>query len=95
MPKVVTITDEDMEWLRENHDRVSYSSAAKRLGVCADTLKRILVREGLQDFSGAKYVSARRNDTQMWERPCMRCGDTEPRPKWIYFCQSCKNSLEF
>ena len=39
MPKVVTVTDDNMNWLREHHDTVTLTEAAERIGVCVDTLK--------------------------------------------------------
>ena len=39
MPKVVRVSDSDLDWLREEHDRHSYSDLATRLGCCVDTLK--------------------------------------------------------
>ena len=76
MPKVVRVSDSDLDWLREEHDRHSYSDLATRLGCCVDTLKRILVREGLQEFDGAKYQVRRDFDEKMWSRPCMSCGNS-------------------
>ena len=73
MPRVVEITDDNMTWLTEHHAQVTLTEAARRLDVCVDTLKRILVREGLRDFEGAKYVVARKVTLAMWERPCMDC----------------------
>ena len=55
--------------------------------MCVDTLKRILVREGLRDFEGAKYVVARKVTVAMWERPCMDCKSTELRPKKLVLLQ--------
>lgn len=92
MPKVVTVTDDNMNWLREHHDTVTLTEAAERIGVCVDTLKRILVREGLRDFEGAKYVVARKETVTTWERPCMDCGCTQPRPKNWYYCKKCRAS---
>ena len=54
MPKVVNGSDTQMNWLRENHDSMSLNDVATRIGVCVDTLKRILVREGIREFEGAK-----------------------------------------
>ena len=92
MPKVVDVSDDNMKWLRENHDTVTLTEAAVRIGVCVDTLKRILVREGLREFEGAKYVVARKETVAMWSRPCMDCGCTEERPKNWYYCKKCRSS---
>lgn len=94
MPRKVSMTEQDKEWLRQNHAHFSYSTLAKRFGCHTDTLKRILVREGLQDFTGAKYALPANSHTLMWNRPCMACGDDKPRPKGLYFCDSCRDKLE-
>lgn len=91
MPRVVEITDDNMTWLTEHHAQVTLTEAARRLDVCVDTLKRILVREGLRDFEGAKYVVARKVTVAMWERPCMDCKSTELRPKNWYYCKKCRS----
>jgi hypothetical protein len=80
-----------MTWLTEHHAQVTLTEAARRLDVCVDTLKRILVREGLRDFEGAKYVVARKVTVAMWERPCMDCKSTELRPKNWYYCKKCRS----
>ena len=74
----------------------SYRAMAKEFGCCTDTLKRILVREGLAEFDGAKYAISplHKSEAQMWERPCMRCKDATPRPKWQYICDKCTSRLD-
>jgi IS30 family transposase len=74
----------------------SYSEMASRICVCTDTLKRILQREGLAQFDGAKYaISPSHSDVvEMWSRPCMKCGDKEPRRKWQYICCRCHELQE-
>lgn len=71
----------------------SYRAMAKEFDCCTDTLKRILVREGLAEFDGAKYAISplHKSHAEMWRRPCMRCKDDTPRPKWQYFCDACKS----
>ena len=85
MPKKIMVADHDMQWLRDNHKNYRYPELADKIGVCTDTLKRILVREGLQDFAGAKYqVSRASKANQKWARPCMRCkwgGAPPPRER--------------
>ncbi len=95
MPRKVSISDADMTWLRENHKTVTYSDMAKRLNCCVDTLKRILVREGLQEFDGAKYQLRRDFKEMTWERPCMSCGKAEERPRNWFFCRSCRKELGY
>lgn len=92
MGRKISISEEDMAWLRKNHEHLSYGTMAKRLGCCKDTLKRILVREGLQEFDGAKYTPVPKVNT--WNRPCMRCGCTKSRPKNLYYCDPCRANLE-
>lgn len=88
MPKVVRLTDEQMNWLEENHTKFSYNALAARLSCHVDTLKRILAREGLQEFDGAKYTPAQKTET--WTRPCITCGCKKPRPKNWFMCGVCR-----
>ena len=90
MPRKVLISEENMAWLRAEHRHHSYLAMAKRIGCCVDTLKRILVREGLQEFDGAKYQVKRAHDQDMWDRPCIVCKDTTPRPRNQYMCGKCR-----
>jgi len=92
MPRKVLITDEQVAWLHCNHIDLSYPHMARTIGCCVDTLKRILVREGLQEFDGAKYAVNRKHDEDTWGRPCLRCKDTSPRPKNHYLCPRCRRS---
>lgn len=87
------LTTEEVGRLRYmlNND-YSYRAMSKAFGVCTDTLKRMLVREGLAEFDGAKYAVSPKPDWEMWERPCMRCKDDKPRPKWQYICDRCKRN---
>lgn len=89
------LTKEQVERLRYMLDNdYSYRAMAKMFGVCTDTLKRMLVREGLAEFEGAKYVvGSKGSDYVMWKRPCMKCKDETPRPKWQYICDRCKRNV--
>jgi len=93
MGKPVNVSRSDIKYLANalRKDR-PYTEMSRHLGVCVDTVKRILQREGLKDFDGAKYVVARTSDNyiNMWTRSCMKCGDDKPRPKWQYICNKCK-----
>lgn len=74
-----------------DHD-YSYRAMARRFGCCSDTIKRILVREGLAEFNGAKYaVTANKSEIDNWERACIKCKSTNPRPRWQYVCNKCKS----
>ena len=68
-------------------------SKEERTRCCTDTLKRILVREDMADFEGAKYAlsPSHRTQTKMWKRPCIRCKSEVERPKWQYICDKCKH----
>lgn len=90
MPKRVPLSHDDIEWLRENHESMSFTAMAQRLGCCTDSLKRILVRQGLRDFDGAKYQLNRNATQSYWTRPCISCGDPERRPRNWYFCRDCR-----
>lgn len=88
MPKVVRLSEADEAWLHANHHHLSPRQMADRIGVCVDTLKRILVRRGLANFEGAKYVATDRR--AKWTRPCIGCRCTKPRPRGLYFCDPCR-----
>lgn len=88
MPKVTRLTDEQLKWLAEVHERYSFVAMANHIGCHVDTLKRILAREGLREFDGAKYTPAAKIDE--WDRPCIQCGSTERRPKNWFMCSDCR-----
>lgn len=92
MPRVVAHQSDDLQWLRENHTNVTLTDAAARMNVCVDTLKRLLVREGLRDFPGAKYQVARLTQTETWDRPCIQCGRRDTRPRNWFFCRPCRST---
>lgn len=90
MPKPIEIDERELNWLKENHRKTTYALMADKIGVCVDTLKRMLVREGLQEFDGAKYQLKRDTDIKMWSRPCLDCLDSTPRPKMWFYCRECR-----
>lgn len=90
MPKQVPLTPEDIDWLRQNHGRVSYLDMARRYNVCVDTLKRILMRHDIAFFPAAKYATSQTSQTSTWKRPCMDCRDDTPRPRGWYYCRPCR-----
>jgi hypothetical protein len=79
-----------LEWML--HNDYSYRAMARRFDISSDTLKRILIREGLAEFDGAKYaiVSQEIENLDLWERPCIKCKSSDPRPRWQYVCDNCK-----
>ena len=90
-PKRRRLTDEEREALRARFDDgATIRSMAKWLGVCTDTAKRVLVREGITDYAGAKFAPSASGLEQTWNRPCSKCGCTKTRPKWSYRCEVCK-----
>lgn len=95
MPRNVSVSDTDLKWLQNNHHAYSYSDLAQRIGCCVDTLKRILVREGLQEFDGAKYQVRRDFRGKTWTRPCLSCQSTEERPKMWFFCKECRKTMGY
>lgn len=92
MSRKIKLTDEEVDWLKSNHSDLSHRELADRYSCCIDTVKRLLMRLGLQVFSGAKYQT--RPTLPMWSRPCMSCGSTSQRPRNQYRCDDC-SSLDF
>ncbi len=88
-------SESELAWLEDAvAEGLPYSKMAAHMGCCTDTLKRILHREGIVEFEGAKYQSRTLDKPVMWDRPCMRCKDETPRPKWQYFCARCSDLNE-
>lgn len=95
MPKQISVTQAQLDWLEEAvDDGTSYTAMAEKIGCNVDTLKRILMRNKLAFFEGAKYVVARETTVKMWNRACMTCGSKEERPKWQYICDGCHDKSE-
>lgn len=91
--KRLKVTPDVITYLRTSSaSSVPYSTMASHLGVCVDTVKRMLSRYDIEQFSGAKYAFA--PETKMWLRPCMKCACVKPRPKNSYFCVKCSPSSE-
>lgn len=92
MPKLRPLSCHELSYLDlAVHTQVPYAEMAKTLSVCTDTLKRILMREGLAYFDGAKFVVSQTLTlkTTLWTRPCTTCGCTRPRPKYQFRCNRC------
>lgn len=87
------VSTADIAYLRRAvSENIHFKDMAAHLGVCVDTLKRILMREGICEFDGAKFIPSirRRAATATWSRPCINCRSTTPRPHGQYICASCK-----
>lgn len=56
-----------------------------------DTVMRILVAAERIQSETEKYLPSRK--TEVWTRPCSRCGSEKPRPKGLFFCARCRDSL--
>jgi hypothetical protein len=95
MPKIVIVTVENVGWLRDHHKDHSYTELAQHFNCCVDTLKRILMREGIEYFDGAKYQVKRHAKVKNWNRPCMSCGDSKDRPHGWYFCRPCRSKFGY
>ena len=91
------ITEEDRQALSDMlDDGYTYKEMASYMEVCTDTLKRILVREGLAEFDGAKYAVSPTHKSQVatWARNCLKCRTKYTMPKWQQICDSCKQTNE-
>lgn len=97
MPKQITVTNDDLNYLRQavSEGKTSYPEMAKRIGVCTDTCKRILHKNNIVEFTGAKYTVSRASVTETWTRPCICCKSQETRPKNQYMCSSCRKQRGF
>lgn len=94
MPKTINVSDEQRDWLAQNYGRITIVEIAQTLGCHVDTAKRILAREGLADFPGAKYVPKPPPPT-MWTRPCINCKSTERRPRLHFMCSRCRRAAGY
>ena len=90
MAQRIHISNTQRDWLRKNKDKLTDQELAIHIGCCVDTLRRILMREGLAHYEAAKYVVAESFRQEKWTRPCVVCDSDKPRPKWQYVCDRCK-----
>lgn len=93
MPRVIRFSEADEAWLHQHHHEHSPRELAQRLGVCVDTMKRMLVRRGLAKFTAAKYVASTK--PRLWARPCIGCKSTAPRARNLFFCEACRTRREW
>jgi hypothetical protein len=90
MGRRIELTRAQLKWLTDNADYLTEQDLADHVGCCIDTLRRILMREGIRFYDNAKYVVAESRRQKRWARPCLICKTKEPRPKWQYVCNRCK-----
>lgn len=91
MPTPIKLSEDQLDWIADNHGLLAYAEMARTVGVCVDTLKRIMVREGIAGFEGAKFTPPP-PAPEMWDRPCIRCKTKERRPKGFYLCSPCRRA---
>lgn len=99
MGRSISITESDIEYLRVAvEQQIPYADMAEEIGCCEDTVKRVLVREGLAEFTGAKYGMSLRREQKMtevlWNRPCLVCKSTKPRIRNQWVCDHCHKLQE-
>ncbi len=87
MGKKLSLSQDDINWLTDNHEKLSLRALASKYNCCVDTIKRILMRYDLQYFEGAKYQFKIPEKT--WSRACISCGCEKSRPKFQYKCSRC------
>jgi len=87
MGRRLSLSQDDINWLTDNHERLSLRALASEFSCCVDTIKRILMRHELRHFEGAKYQFKIPEKT--WGRACIKCGCEKPRPKFQYKCIQC------
>lgn len=68
----------------------SYEQIARKLGCCADTVKRIMSKLEIVSFDSAKFAFP--PTTILWTKPCLRCKSDAPRPKNKYYCDRCRHT---
>lgn len=91
----IELSPDQIEWLRQANDlRVHPTLMAIHLGFHVDTIKRLLDRYGIKEALSSKHITAGYEQEEMWERPCMKCKTTAPRPRNQYICDRCKVSSE-
>lgn len=95
MPRKVPVTDEQLDWLRQAvEDNTPVSEMARALGVCTDTLKRILTKHKIKTFEAAKYIPSSLHPTTKKLRKCLCCREEKLLPTHIWICEPCKRSNE-
>jgi hypothetical protein len=91
MPRKIPVTQETVAWLANAVDsQMPLDRMAAHVGCCLDTLKRILMRHELMEFSGAKYIPSRRHRAAFWERRCLTCRTIKKLPRNKFMCLECK-----
>lgn len=87
------LSEDEVRWLRDAHGRgATQPQMAAHIGVCVDTVKRMLVRHGIASFDGAKYLAVS-VAAPTHTKPCLRCGDCSPRPIEYRLCDGCRDDI--
>lgn len=95
----IKLSNEDRHWIESQwrQRKIGIKDVAERLGCCIDTAKRILVRLDLAEYTGAKFATSllhERRKAPTWDRPCIRCGRQETRPRLQFSCTGCLELAE-
>lgn len=94
----IILTEEQLSYLTKAvAAKVHPKEMAQVIGVHVDTLKRILDRNGLVPAFSEKHMaslSEKKAKCGLWQRPCMKCKSTKPRPVNQYVCDACKRSIK-
>lgn len=65
----------------------TYPQVALQFGVSVNQLRaRVNYRHG--SLEAARTAGDHR--VRLWDRPCISCGDTDPRPHGIFRCEKCR-----
>ena len=89
----ITLTPDQLTWLTVAYKTfMPIKEMASYLKMHTDTVKRLLVLHDIAPHLTTKNIAAKQSTYVMWERPCMSCKDTTPRPKNQYVCDKCRTT---
>lgn len=87
------LTPDELTWLTANHSRCSAQRIARELGVTDYIAVKLMIHHGLRDPARlAPKYQPRLKPPPTWQRPCMRCRSTAPRPRNLYLCEPCRKA---